>query len=75
MLRNFFSRIFSVDERFMMHRYASTRIAVTVGALVAAVWIYYDYFFRDVLHRELLIVMLVMAAIKVVAMVYLRLTH
>jgi hypothetical protein len=75
MLRNFFSRIFSIDERFKMHRYASTRIAVTVGVIVAAAWIYYDYFFKDILQLELLIVMLVMAAVKIAAMVYFRLTH
>ena len=75
MLRNFFSKIFSVDERFIMHRYVSTRIAVTVGAIVAAVWIYYDYFIKGILQRELLIIMVVIAAVKVVGMIYFRLTH
>ena len=75
MLRNFFSKIFSVDERFIMHRYYSTRIAVIVGVIVAGVWFYYDYFFKDVLQIELLIVMVVMAVTKLAAMIYFRLTH
>lgn len=75
MLRNLFSRIFSVDERFVMHRYYSTRLAVTVGSVVAGVWIYYDYFFKDILLWELLIVLMVMAVTKIVAMLYYRLTH
>lgn len=75
MIRNFFSKIFSVDERFIMHRYYSTRIAVIVGVIVAGVWFYVDYFFNDVLQIELLIVMVVMAVTKFAAMIYLRLTH
>jgi len=75
MLRNFISKIFSVDERFVMHRYYSTRLAVTVGAIVAGAWIYYDYFIKGILQSELLVVLLVMAVTKIATMIYYRLTH
>ncbi len=73
MLHNIFPRIFAVDERFIMHRYLSTRLAVTVAAIVAATWIAYDYYFNHFIQVELLVVMGVMAVVKVAAMLYLQL--
>jgi hypothetical protein len=72
MLHNIFPKLFSIDERFIMHRYLSTRLAVSVAAIVAATWITYDYYFKHLLQVELLVVMGVMAVVKVAAMLYLQ---
>jgi uncharacterized integral membrane protein len=72
---DFFSRLFFVDERFVMHRYHSTRWSVIVGAILMAAWVIYEYFFNQTLHLDLVIIMLVMAITKILVMVYLRLTH
>ncbi|UCH60950.1 MAG: hypothetical protein JSV61_05580 [Anaerolineales bacterium] len=75
MLANWFSNLFSVDERFIMHRYYSTRWSVLVGVIMMAVWVNYEYFVNQVLRLDLVIILAVMAGTKVLAMLYFRLTH
>lgn len=75
MLSELFSRLFSVDERFIMHRYLSTRLAVIVGMVMMAVWVNYEYFVNQILRIDLVVIMLVMAVTKVAAMIYLQRTH
>lgn len=75
MLPNLLSKLFSVDERFIMHRYHSTRWAVIVGMVLMAAWVNYEYFVNHNLHIDLIVIMLVMAVTKVAAMVYLQRTH
>ena len=75
MLNNLFSRWFGVDERFIMHRYISTRWAVFVGLIIMVVWVNYDYLINDTLRIDFLAVMLSMLVTKVAVMIYYRLTH
>ncbi len=75
MIANWFSKRFSVDERFIMHRYYSTRWAVLVGVIMMAVWVNYEYFVNQTLRLDLVIIMLAMALTKILAMLYFRLTQ
>jgi hypothetical protein len=75
MLNNLFSKWFSVDERFVMHRYISTRWAVVVGVILMAAWVNYEYIVNDTLRIDLLVILLAMLVTKVVVMIYYRLTH
>jgi hypothetical protein len=75
MLTEWFSKWFSMDERFIMHRYYSTRWAVLVGVILMAAWVNYEYFANQTLRLDLILIMLAMAVTKVAAMIYLRLTH
>lgn len=64
-----------VDERFIMHRYYSTRIAMIVGTIVLAGWFFYEQFINGVLRWDLFIILMVIAVTKVLAMIYFRITH
>ncbi len=75
MFANWFSRFFPVDERFIIHRYHSTRWAVLVGVILMAAWVNYEYFVNQTLRLDFLVIMLAMAFTKVAVMLYLRLTH
>jgi hypothetical protein len=72
---NWFSKLFSVDERFVMHRYYSTRWAVIVGVVLMAGWVNYEFFANQTLRLDLIIILLVMAITKVAVMIFLRFTH
>jgi len=69
------SKFFAVDERFVMHRYYSTRWAVLVGVIMMASWVNYEYFYNHTLHLDLVIIMSAMAITKIAVMIFLRLTH
>ena len=75
MLNNLFSKWFVVDERFVMHRYISTRWAVIVGVVLMAIWVNYEFIINDTLRIDLIIILLAMLVTKVVVMIYYRLTH
>jgi len=75
MLNNLFSKWFVVDERFVMHRYISTRWAVIVGVVLMAIWVNYEFIINDTLRIDLIIILLAMFVTKVVVMIYYRLTH
>lgn len=75
MEKGLFSRIFAVDERFVMHRYISTRWAVVVGVVLMGIWVNYEFFTRHVLRYDLLVILAAMLVTKVFVMVYYRLTH
>jgi hypothetical protein len=75
MLNNLFSKWFVVDERFVMHRYISTRWAVIVGSVLMAIWVNYEFFINDTLRIDLIIILLAMVVTKVAVMIYYRLTH
>ncbi len=64
-----------VDERFVMHRYYSTRIAMIVGVILLAGWFFYENFINGVLRWDLFIILMAIALTKLGAMVYLRITH
>jgi hypothetical protein len=75
MFNNFFSRWFGMDERFIMHRYISTRWAVIVGVVLMAAWVNYELFVNDVLRVDVLVILAAMLVTKVAVMIYYRLTH
>ncbi len=63
------------DERFVMHRYKSTRIAVTAGLVTLFFFFTYEAVKKDVIRWDLFTVVAVMAVVKVVAMLYYRKTN
>jgi hypothetical protein len=75
MLNNMLSKWFVVDERFVMHRYISTRWAVIVGVVLMAIWVNYEFIINDTLRIDLIIILLAMLITKVAVMIYYRLTH
>jgi hypothetical protein len=75
MSNNLFSKWFVVDERFVMHRYISTRWAVVVGVVLMAIWVNYEFIINDTLRIDLIIILLAMLVTKVAVMLYYRLTH
>ena len=75
MLNNLFSKWFVIDERFVMHRYISTRWAVIVGMVLMAIWVNYEFLINDILRIDLIIILLSMVVTKVAVMIYYRLTH
>ena len=75
MFTEFLNRLFGFDERFVMHRYYSTRLATIVGMVLMVVWFNYEYFFNDILRLDLFAILVVMAVVKVAAMVYYSRTH
>lgn len=75
MLNKFFSEWLGMDERFIMHRYISTRWAVVVGVVLMVLLFNYDYFVNHTLRYDLFIILVAMLVTKVAVMVYYRLTH
>ena len=64
-----------VDERFIMHRYYSTRIAMIVGMLLLVGWFLYENFVNGILRWDLFIILMAIAVTKLGAMIYFRITH
>ena len=75
MINKRFSEWFGMDERFIMHRYISTRWAVIVGVFLMAAWVNYEFIINDTLRIDLLVILLAMLFTKVGVMIYYRLTH
>lgn len=78
MLVELISSLFSdldVDERFIMHRYYSTRIAMAVGLVLMVGWFIYETLVHDVPRWDLFLILMAMALTKVSAMIYFRITH
>ncbi len=67
--------MFKPDERFIMHRYYSTRLSMIVGIILIVIWFNYELIVNHQLRLDLAIIVGVMAITKILAMVYLRLTH
>jgi hypothetical protein len=72
---NRFSQWFGMDERFIMHRYISTRWSVLVGVVLMAAWVNYEFIVKDTLRIDLLIILGAMLVTKVSVMIYYRVTH
>ncbi len=64
-----------MDERFIMHRYYSTRIAMIVGLVLIVGWFVYEMMVNDVPRWDLFVIVLAIALTKVTAMIYYRITH
>ncbi len=61
-----------MDERFIMHRFKSTRLATLVGVVMMGAWFNYELLVNDVWRFDLLIILAVMALTKVAALLYYR---
>ncbi len=61
-----------MDERFIMHRYKATRVAMIVGVIIMGVFFWYDYISSRAVCWDLLLVMGAMAVAKVGVMLYYR---
>jgi len=77
----FFSRLFGrkqdamLDERFILHRFKSTRLATLVGMIMMFVLFTYHVVVNKTIHWDLFSVPLAMAVVKVGAMLYYRKTN
>lgn len=67
--------MFKPDERFIMHRYHSTRLSMMVGVILIAIWFNYELLVNDHLRWDLAIIVGVMAITKLLTMLYLRIAH
>ena len=65
---------FIFDERFVMHRLKSTRLAAVVGLVMMVGWFGYEAQVHQVYYWHLLVIVVAMAISKLVAMAYYRLT-
>ena len=67
--------MFKPDERFIMHRYYSSRLALVVGMLALVIWFNYELIAHHRLHWDLAVIAGVMAVTKLAAMIYYKSTH
>ncbi|MCA9931009.1 MAG: hypothetical protein KC419_21135 [Anaerolineales bacterium] len=70
-----FFKKWTLDERFVMHRLYSTRLAAVVTAVVMAVWFEYELLVNEVYHWDVFVFLVVLAVTKVAAMVFYRLRN
>lgn len=68
-----FLNFFKPDERFIMHRYRSSRVALIVMVVMMAVWFEYEYFVNETMRWDLLIILSASLVAKVGSMIYYRL--
>jgi hypothetical protein len=66
---------FKPDERFIMHRYHSTRVAMIVGIILIVGWFNYDLLVHHHVRWGLAIIAGAMAVGKLLVMAYLRVAH
>ncbi len=64
-----------MDERYIMHRLYSTRLAALVGAVSLGVWFNVEMFRKDIYRWDLFIILSMMAVVKVVALLYYKRTN
>ena len=64
----------SVDERFLTHRLRATSLAGVAGGVTASLLFAYYYFAQQDPRWDLLAVALVIAAVKLGALAYFRMT-
>ena len=61
-----------LDERFINHRYRSTRAGLVAGLLAMFAWFNYDYLANGTLRWDYLVILVAMAVVKVATMIYLQ---
>ena len=64
-----------MDERFIIHRYKATRVAMMVGIILMGVFFWYEYISNRMVRWDLLLIMGAMAVAKVGVMLYYRRTN
>jgi hypothetical protein len=67
--------LFKPDERFVMHRYYSTRLSMIVGMILIVIWFNYELIANNHVRLDLLVITGVMAITKLMAMAYYRITQ
>lgn len=67
--------MFEPDERFIMHRYYSTRLSMIVGIASIVIWFNYELLVNHHLRLDLAVIAGLMAITKIIAMLYYRITH
>jgi hypothetical protein len=67
--------LFKPDERFIMHRYYSSRLALAVALIATVGWFNYEIIKNQRLRWDLVAIVGVTALTKVIAMVYYRATQ
>ena len=78
---NFFASLFArkqdamLDERFILHRFKSTRLAVLVGTIMLFAFFTYYAVADKTLRWDLFSVLTAMAVVKICAMLYYRKTN
>ena len=63
-----------IDERFLTHRLKSTSIAGVIGGVLAIGLFAYQYYINDIWRWDLFAVGATVAAVKLTAMAWYRLT-
>jgi hypothetical protein len=64
-----------LDERFVMHRFKSTRLAVLAGLILLFAFFTYDAVAKDVIRWDLFAVSAAIAVVKMCAMIYYQRTN
>ena len=64
-----------LDERFVMHRFKSTRLAVLAGTVMILALFTYHAVVNDTIRWDLFSVIAAMAVVKICAMLYYRKTN
>jgi hypothetical protein len=64
----------NIDERFLTHRLRATSLAGVVGGLLASLLFVYYYFAEHAPRWDLLAVAVAIAAVKIGALAYFRMT-
>lgn len=67
--------MFRPDERFIMHRYYSTRISMIAGIVLIVAWFNYDLIANQTMRLDLAVIAGVMAVTKILAMLFYRISH
>lgn len=75
MIDRILKKVFNIDERFIMHRYYSTRWAITVGLLLMGGWLLYEFYINGNLRMDIVIILGAMGLTKILAMLYYRITR
>ena len=63
-----------IDERFLNHRLRSTSMAGIIGGVVAILLFAYRYYFNHIFSWDLLAVSLTIVGVKLVVMLWYRIT-
>ena len=66
--------MFKPDERFIMHRYYSTRLSMIVGVVLLVIWFNIELLINDQIRLDLAIILGMMVITKILAMLYYRVT-
>jgi hypothetical protein len=69
------SGLFRTDERFIMHRYYSSRLALAVGLAMIVILFNFELIANNEVRWDLAAIAGAMALTKIAAMSYYRITH